>query len=231
MMQTSSYKKAAPASLTMMLKGQLATNGIHDARVVESLLCVDRAHFVPDSLHHAAYVDSDLPLAEGRFLMEPLLFARLLIYMDIDPQHNVLDVGTGLGYSAAVLSHLSQNVVATEESPELVASARKRLAAQHIKTVDVVTAPAEAGCRAHKPYNCIIIEGALREIPQALEAQLCEGGRIVGLRFMGDTFPTNKGLAEIVVGTRHGDAVTYVAKERVSAHPLHYSSVERPFTL
>jgi protein-L-isoaspartate(D-aspartate) O-methyltransferase len=231
MMHISSSKKASPPSLALMVKGQLATNGIHDPRVVEAISQVDRAHFVPDIVKDAAYVDSDLPLVEGRFLMEPLLFARLLTYAEILPHHNVLDVGAGLGYSAAVIAQLTDDVVATEESMELVASARKRFAALQIKTVDFVTAPAESGCSAHKPYDRILIEGALEAIPATLEAQLGEGGRIVGLRFVGEAFPTRKGLAEIVIGTRKGDAVTYIAKERVLTYPLHRSSVEPIFKL
>ncbi len=206
--------------LSSMLKGQLATNGIHDSMVLEAIKAVDRARFVPESLSHVAYVDDDIPLCANRYLLEPLIFAKMLEYAEIESHHRVLDVGAGLGYSSCVIAHMAAQVIAVEESAELVAATRKKLAMAHIQHVDLVTAPMDAGCVAHQPYDRIIIEGAVAEISQTLEEQLAEGGRIVAIRARGRMFATQKTLADIIIGTKHGNRVTYVEKDRVSAYPL-----------
>ena len=205
---------------TLMMKGQLATNGIHDPRIVDALLHTDRSAFLPEALHGAAYVDDDLPIAKGRYMLEPLIFARLLEYAKIQPEHNVLDVGAGYGYSSAVLSCLSPHIVAIEESPDMVAQARTIFASLNIRAIDIITAPLKAGCDAHKPYDRIIIEGALPKIPEALENQLAEGGILVGLRLTSRIFATQKALCDIVVGIKQNDSVRYVEKERICAYPL-----------
>jgi protein-L-isoaspartate(D-aspartate) O-methyltransferase len=203
-----------------MMKGQLATNGIHAPSVVEALLHVDRSLFLPESLRGVACVDGDLPLTKGRYLLEPLTFARMLEYAGITTDHNVLDVGAGYGYSSAVLSRLSNNVVAIEESPELVASARTLFASLNIRTIDIITATLTTGCNTHQPYDRILIQGALPAIPTLLEEQLAEGGVLVGLRFISSVFATQKGLADIVVGVKQGDVMRYVEKERIHAYAL-----------
>ncbi len=205
---------------TLMMKGQLATNGIHDPAIVEALLQVERAAFLPEALRGAAYVDDDLPIAKGRYMLEPLVFARMLEHAKIRPDHNVLDVGAGYGYGSAVLSRLTPHIVAIEESAELVAAARTIFASLNIRAIDLITASVAAGCAEHQPYDRIIIEGALPEIPETLEDQLAEGGVLVGLRFTSRIFATQKALADIVVGIKEGDCVRYVAKERISAYPL-----------
>jgi protein-L-isoaspartate(D-aspartate) O-methyltransferase len=221
--------KDTQEALGMMVKGQLATNGIHDPRVVEALASVDRAKFVPESLRHVAFVDDDIKLCNGRFLLEPLTFARMLVHADIQRHHTVLDIGTGLGYSSAVLAYLTEDVVATEESAELVTAARKKFAAANIRHIDLVTAPLSVGCSAHKPYDRILIEGALDKIPPALEEQLGEGGKLIGIRADHGAFATQKVLGHIIVGTKHHNVMTYVEKERVSAYPLHQTGYE-PFS-
>ena len=203
-----------------MMKGQLATNGIHTPEVVAALLSIDRSMFMPESLRGAAYADNDIPVAHARYMLEPLLFARLLEYAAIAPKHSVLDVGAGYGYSSAVLSCLSQNVVAIEESEALVSNARTLFASLNIRTIDIIAAPLLEGCSEHTPYDRIIIEGAVAEIPKALEDQLAENGIIVGLRLASTTFATQKALADIVVGIKKDNCVRYVEKERVCAYCL-----------
>lgn len=200
---------------TMMMKGQLATNGIHTPAIVEAMLRIDRSLFVPESLQGAAYADSDIPIASGRYMLEPLIFARMLEYANILPTHNVLDVGAGYGYSSAVISCLSQNVVAVEESETLVSTARTLFASLNIRTIDIIEAPMLEGCDTHKPYDRIIIEGAVTQIPTILEDQLAENAIIVGLRLASKTFATQKALADIVVGVKRDNSVRYVEKERV----------------
>jgi protein-L-isoaspartate(D-aspartate) O-methyltransferase len=207
-------------SLAMMVKGQLATNGIHNDRIIDALCQVDRACFVPEAFSRAAYVDQDIPLGHGRYLLEPLLFARLLTHADIQRGYRVLDIGAGLGYSSAVIAELTTDVVAIEAEQSLVISARQILASLSQTHVNMVCAPLLQGCADFAPYDRIIIEGALETVPSTIEDQLAEGGQVIGLRFVSERFVTQRGLASIIIGTKHHNRVTYVEKERVSAYPL-----------
>jgi protein-L-isoaspartate(D-aspartate) O-methyltransferase len=137
-------------SMIAMLKGQLSTNGITDERVKHALMAVDRSHYVPEHMQHNAYIDQDIKLCRNRYLLEPLTFAKMLMLAQIAPEHHVLDVGAGMGYSAAVIAQLAKHVVAIEENPELVAAARKKLAQHHVRNVDIVTTPLAVGCSAHR---------------------------------------------------------------------------------
>jgi protein-L-isoaspartate(D-aspartate) O-methyltransferase len=213
-----------------MLKGQLATNGITDEHVKSALLSVDRAQFVPESLQHVAYVDDDIPLCRNRYLLEPLIFAKMLVYAGIRPEHTVLDVGAGMGYSAAVIAKLAKHVVATEESAELVAIARKKLAIAAVKNVDIVTAPLTAGCTAHQPYNIILVEGVLHKIPEKYELQLAENGKIVAIKAASPVFATKQMLGNIIVGTKYKGYVSYVEYEEYFAYPLYESIANDDFT-
>lgn len=204
-----------------MLKGQLMTNGIHQNDILNAFNHIDRSEFVPQSLKHVAYVDDDIELCSNRYLLEPLVFARLLAYADIEATHNVLDVGTGLGYGAAVIAKLAKHVVAIEQSPELVALARKKLSGKQIENVDVITAPLLNGCTSHAPYDRIVIEGGISDIPQMLEEQLAEGGIVVAMKIGTTGFATNKMLARFIVGEKYNNHVSYVEKETVSTYPLH----------
>jgi protein-L-isoaspartate(D-aspartate) O-methyltransferase len=203
-----------------MIKGQILTNGIHQNAILNALSAVDRSEFVPQSLKHVAYVDNDIELCAHRYLLEPLVFAKLLAYLDVETSHTVLDIGTGLGYGAAVLSHLSHYVVAIEHSPELVALARKKLSGKDVANVDVITAPLLNGCTSHQPYDRIIIEGGVKHIPKSLEDQLAEGGMIVAIKLSSVGFATNKMLGRFIVGEKYNNVVSYVEKETVSAYPL-----------
>lgn len=212
-----------------MIKGQLATNGIHAPNLINALMTVDRARFVPAGLSHVAYVDDEIRLGQDRYLLEPLLFARLIAYADIEPNHRVLDIGAGLGYSSAVLAHMARQVIGVEESPELVTLARKKLAKAGLQHLDLITAPLDAGCRAHQPYDRIIIEGLVNEVPTSLEEQLADGGTIVAIRAAGPAFATKKALGDIIIGTKHHDIVSYVEKDRCCAYPVHHMSTNDVF--
>ncbi len=203
-----------------MLKGQLMTNGIHQNDILNALNHTDRSEFVPQSLKHVAYVDDDIELCSNRYLLEPLVFAKLLAYADVEKTHNVLDIGTGLGYGAAVLAKLAKHVVAIEQSPELVSLARKKLSGRQIENVDVITAPLLNGCTSHAPYDRIIIEGGVHEICKTLEEQLAEGGIIVAMKLTTVGFATNKMLARYIIGEKYNNHVSYVEKETVSTYPL-----------
>lgn len=167
-----------------MVDGQVRTNNVTDHRIVGAMLEIPRERFVPASLKSLAYIDDDLTLKTGapsRYLIEPMILARLVQLADVQEHWHVLDVGTGTGYSAAVLSHLAQQVVAVEEDPELAAAATGTLAELGFANVAVMQGPLNAGWAGEGPYDLILLNGSVDEVPQALVDQLKEGGRLIAV--------------------------------------------------
>ncbi|WP_454916403.1 protein-L-isoaspartate O-methyltransferase family protein [Xanthobacter sediminis] len=170
-----------------MVDGQVRTNDVTDHRIVGAMLDIPRETFVPPALKSLAYIDDDLLIrpaqgaAPARYLMEPMILARLVQLADVDEKDHVLDVGAGTGYGAAVLSRLAQQVVALEEDAELAAAANKTLSGLGVGNVAVMQGPLAAGWAAEADYDLILIEGAVEVIPDRLFAQLKEGGRLVAV--------------------------------------------------
>jgi len=165
-----------------MIAGQIRPNRVSDRRVVDAMRAVPRECFLPKSLRGIAYVDEDLEIVPGRYLMEPMVFARLVVEAEIRPADAVLDVGCATGYSTAVLARLGEAVVGVEEDAELVRRAGETLSAQGVDNAVVVEAPLTLGAPEQGPFDVIVIEGAVDLIPDALVEQLAEGGRLVCVR-------------------------------------------------
>lgn len=162
-----------------MIEAQLRANGVTDPVIVAAFADVPRELFVPKSRRSIAYVDEDLPVKPGRYLMEPMVLGKLIRLAEIGPDDLVLDIGTCTGYAAAVLSRLCAAVVAVEVDPELASEATRLLSQGGADNAVVVEQPLEQGHAKQAPYDVILIEGAVEEIPEALMAQLAEGGRLV----------------------------------------------------
>lgn len=164
-----------------MVDSQLRTNKVVDEALIAALSELPREDFVPDRLAPVAYVDKDLPLEGGRFLMEPMVFARLVQMLQLSPGDIVLDIGCGTGYSSAVLARLCSTVVALECDPALAETARRNLARADIDNVIVVDGALAAGYPDQAPYNAILVGGAVPEIGTALTGQLAENGRLAAV--------------------------------------------------
>lgn len=167
-----------------MVDGQVRTNNVTDPRLVAAMLEIPRETFVPAPLRSLAYIDDDLVLAPGnppRYLIEPMILARLVQIAEVQEHEHVLDIGTGTGYSAAVLSRLAQQVVAVEEDAGLAAAATSTLAALGVANVAVMQGPLNAGWAKEAPYDLILVNGSVDEVPAALLAQVKEGGRLVAV--------------------------------------------------
>lgn len=164
-----------------MVAGQILPNRVTDARVVAAMAEVPRELFVPEGLRGVAYVDEDIEIAPGRYLMEPRVFARLIQGAAIAAGDMVLDVGCGRGYASAVLARLAATVVALENDEGLAAMAGETLAQLEIDNAVVVTGELAAGYPEQGPYDAIFVSGAVDEVPEALTAQLAEGGRLVAV--------------------------------------------------
>ena len=167
-----------------MVNSQVRPNKVNDPRILAAMRRMPRETFLPPSLAARAYSDGDVPLggfvfeADGRVLTSPMAIARLVQLAAVRAGETVLVIGAGPGYGAALIAACGARVFALEENPALAA-----LAAQALKgfpAVSVVTGPMAAGWSAAAPYDLIFIEGAVREIPPAIAAQLHKAtGRLV----------------------------------------------------
>ena len=164
-----------------MIESQIRTNKVIDERVLAAIAKIPRELFVPERLKSVAYVDDDLPLGGGRYLMEPMVAARLLQAASVERADITLVVGSGAGYEAAVLAQLARSVVALEEDPEIARRARNALVDLGIAAVSVVEGPLASGHRPRAPYDVILFGGAVAEVPNEIVAQLSEGGRLVAV--------------------------------------------------
>jgi protein-L-isoaspartate(D-aspartate) O-methyltransferase len=184
-----------------MIESQLRPNKLTDERVIIAFGSIRRELFVPEPLRAVAYVDEDLPLGGGRYLMEPMVAARLIQAAAIARTDTVLTVGAGIGYEAAVLSMLARKVVALEEDAELARRARAALVDHAIASVEAVEGPLSRGYRPRAPYDAILFGGAVAELPAEVVEQLAEGGRLLAVLRSGG------GVGHAVLTKRTGGAL------------------------
>ena len=162
-----------------MIESQLRPNKITDDRLLNAFAGIRRELFVPEHLRSVAYIDEDLPLGGARYLMAPMVAARLLQEAAIARTDAALIVGAGTGYEAALAAMLARNVLALEEDPELARRARTALVEHAITSVSVVEGPLREGYRPRAPYDVILFGGAVIETPHDINTQLAEGGRLL----------------------------------------------------
>jgi protein-L-isoaspartate(D-aspartate) O-methyltransferase len=174
------------AARIKMVDNQIRTTDVTDLRILQAFLAVPREEFVPGARRSLAYIDGDLPIGPGRYVMEASPFAKILQLAQIDAADVVLDVGCGTGYSAAVISHLAKSVVAVESDAALAALAVETLGRLGHASCTVVEAPLTAGAPQSGPYDVILFEGAVDTLPTAILGQLAEGGRLVAVEGIGN---------------------------------------------
>ncbi len=183
-----------------MVDGQIRTTDVTSTPLLEAFLTVPREKFVGRASTALAYIDEDVRVAtspEGpRYLMEPSPLARLIQLADVESSDSVLDIGCGTGYSSAILSRLARSVTALESDTQLAALVSATLSALGCGNVEVVTGALREGLAAKAPYNVILINGSVEEVPSALLDQLAEGGRLVAVEGHG-----NAGIARLFLKT------------------------------
>ena len=200
-----------------MIESQVRPNGITDQRIIAAMAQIAREDFVPSNRRSIAYVDGDVPLTHSdsasgaRHLIEAMAFARMLQQAGIKPTDKVLVVGAGTGYGAAVIAALGFSVAALECDRGLAEEARTNL--KSLANVKVIEGSLEAGAKADAPFDVIIVEGRVGEVPSTLLSQIAEGGRLVAV--VGETE-----MAKANVHTRSGTAVAVRQAFDASVAPL-----------
>jgi len=164
-----------------MVVSQVQTNEVTDPLVIEAIGRVPRERFLPAARQAQAYVDEDVLVADGRWLMEPMVAAKLLQLADVQRSDHALVLPCGSGYMAAVLSHMAGSVVAVEGAGPVRDNATKVLADLGADTVAIVSGQVTDGCPGQAPFDIIVFDGAVAEIPQVILEQLAEGGRCVAM--------------------------------------------------
>ena len=162
-----------------MVRQQIEFRGVRDPRVLHALRSVPRERFVPAAQRPWAYADRPLPIGYAQTISQPYVVAAMTEALDPQPGDKVLEIGTGSGYQAALLSLLVNEVHSIEIVPELADEARRRLAEEGYANVRVVTGDGFLGLPDHAPFDGIIVTAAPPEVPPALVEQLAPGGRLV----------------------------------------------------
>jgi protein-L-isoaspartate(D-aspartate) O-methyltransferase len=162
-----------------MVEDQLRSRGLTDERVLEAMGRVPREEFVPDHLRDSAYSDCALPIGYEQTISQPFTVAFMCEALQLTGDETVLEIGTGSGYAAAVLSHLAKFVHTVERIPELAEEAKERLARLGYENVDVHLSDGTLGLPEQAPFDGIVVTAAGAQLPQAYADQLADGGRIV----------------------------------------------------
>lgn len=169
------------ARRTMMVDTQIRPSDVTKFPIIDAMLSVPREDFVPSDKIEAAYVGDNVSLGGMRVVLEPRTLAKMLDALDIHGDELVMDIGCGLGYSAAVIAKMAAAVVAVEEEDSLAEEAQAALARVDADNVILHTGALSEGAASHGPYDVIVVEGAVEHLPDAIPAQLKEGGRIAVL--------------------------------------------------
>lgn len=177
-----------------MVESQLRTTGVNDPRVVAAMAMVPRERFVPAEWRALAYMDRPVPLGHARELNLPEATGALLTAADLRSQDRVLIVGAGTGYTAAVVAEIALDVTALEENEALVEQAREALAGLGVQ---LAQGPLNQGWAAAAPYDLIIVDGLIEQVPDALVAQLADGGRLACALLDG-------GASRLAIGRKSG---------------------------
>lgn len=186
----------------MMVDTQVRPSDVTKYPIIEAMLAVPRETFVPDAQAEVAYADQNVPLSADRVVLEARSLAKMLDALDVRADELVLDVAAGLGYSTAVIARMAQMVIGVEEDEDLANEAQELLSANNADNAIVHTGALSEGAAEHGPYDVMIIEGGVEVLPEALLAQLKDGGRVAAIFMTG-------ALGEVKIGYKSGDRISW----------------------
>ena len=172
---------ASEALRTMMVDTQVRPSDVTKFPIIAAMLAVPREAFVPGPARPVAYADGPLPLGDGREMLEPRVLAKMLDALDVQLGDHALVIGGGHGYSAAVLARMAESVVMIEDDAARVEEAEAALAQTGVDNAVVLSGALAAGAPQAAPFDVILVEGGAEQVPDALAAQLAEGGRLIAL--------------------------------------------------
>lgn len=190
------------ARRTMMVDTQVRPSDVTKFPIIDAMLSVPREDFVPAAQREAAYMGENLSLGGGRVMLEPRTLAKMLDALDVSGDELVLDVGCGFGYSSAITARMAEAVVAVEEDETMASEAQEALSAAGADNVAIHVGPLAEGAAQHGPYDVIMVQGGVMELPQALVDQLKEGGRIACMFMDG-------ALGEVRIGFKQDGRVSW----------------------
>ena len=209
---------------TVMVDTQVRPSDVTKFPIIEAMLSIPREAYVPAASREAAYVGENLTTGPGRVMLEPRTLAKMLDALDIQSTDLVLDVGCGLGYSSAVIARFADAVVALESDAGLAAEAERILAAQGVDNAAVICGPLVAGAAKHGPYDAVTVQGGVEAVPEALLAQIKDGGRIACVFMEG-------ALGVVRIGHKRDGRVTWRYAFNAGAPVLPGFAANRTFAL
>lgn len=207
-----------------MVDTQIRPSDVTKFPIIDAMLTVKRENFVPDGQREAAYAEGVIKLGNGRCMLEPRTLAKILDALNISNDEIVLDIAPALGYSTAVAARMAQLVVAVEEDESLAAEAQTILMEADADNAIVHTGPLEQGATEHGPYDVIMVQGGVEQVPDALIAQLKDRGRIACLFVEGQ-------LGTVRIGHKTDGRVTWRQAFNANAPILKEFSTECAFSL
>ena len=208
----------------IMVDTQIRPSDVTKFPIIEAFLSVPREKFVPDGKREAAYMGENFQIGQSRVILEPRTLAKLLDALDIDNDELVLDIGTGLGYSSAIISLIAEVVIAVEDDSSLASEAEEILTEIGADNVVVQLGKLEDGAAEHGPYDVIILQGGVEEIPGSILKQLKNGGRL-GAIFV------EEGLGTAKIGFKLNNKITWRYSFNAAAPVLQGFFKQKDFAL
>lgn len=212
------------ARRTIMVDTQVRPSDVTKFPIIDAMLTIPRERFVPGPLAEAAYVGENLPLGNGRTLLDPRTLAKMLEALDIKPTELVLDIAPATGYSSALIARMAEAVVAVESDSALADDAEAAFESLGLNNVALERGAITEGAPGHGPYDAIIVQGGIEVFPDALTAQLKDGGRVVALFEFGS-------LGVVRLGIKHGALIRWIDVFNANAPVLDGFAAERVFAL
>ena len=211
------------AARIAMVDGQIRPSDVTLYPIIEAMLNVPREVYVPTDMRAVAYVGKHIDLENSGVVLAPRILAKMLETLDIKPNELVLDIGVGMGYSAAVIARLAEAVIAVEENAELAGIAETTLSEQSADNAIVHTGSLAAGAAEHGPYDAIVVEGGVEALPDSLLSQLKIGGRIAAIFIDGPN-------GQCRIGVRTEAGISWDAVFDATAPVLSGFEVEKTFS-
>lgn len=213
-----------------MIDGQLEPNRVIREDVIAAMGITPRERFVPVAYRQCAYLDEDIPLGHGRYLMEPRAIAWLIQALDLTPGEKVLVVAGNTGYSAVILAQIGCKVIVVEEQRELADFSRQALAEMGLATIKIQTVALYKGSASDAPFDAILIDGAVELIPDNLVSQLRDGGRMALIEGHRGASRLIAGMGQAVLCRKINGQLTHEVLGNVSVPVIPSLTREQKFT-